>query len=329
MAKATAKSTKAKKTKEQPAPAPETASEGPRRLKAPKYRSFQLQKRIKSSNALPGAFRLLSQTFKTFARHWKLFVGITLIYGLLNIVLVQGFSAAGNLSDIKSTLDEIFTGNFGKLAGAATAFVYLLSVSGNTLSPTAGAYQLVLTLVISLVLIWTLRQVYAKKAKKVRIRDGFYQGVGPLVQFILVFIVVGLQLIPFALGLLLYGTITSNGIAASPLEQILWATVLFTTAITSLYMISSSIFALYIVTLPGMTPVLALRSARKLVLSRRWAVLRKVVFLPVALILLSGVVIIPLILFITPIAAWAFFGVTMLLLPLIHGYMYALYRSLL
>jgi hypothetical protein len=327
MAKTAEKSTKAKKKGKEETVSPAPALSGtPRRLKPPKYKSFQMHRRIKGER-LPGAFRLLGRSFATFGRHWKVFVGITVVYGLLNVILVQGFSAGGSLSDTKETLDEVFSGNMGQLASGLTLFVYLLSMSGNTVSPTAGAYQLILTLLISLALIWTLRQVYA--GQKVRIRDGFYEGVAPLVKFILVLILIGIQLIPFAIGMLLYGTVTSNGIAATTFEQVLWALLLFMAAITSLYMVSSSIFGLYIVTLPDMTPIRALRSARQLVLNRRWAVLRKVVFLPIALVVLSGLLIIPLILFLTPIAAWVFFAVSMLLLPLIHGYMYALYRSLL
>jgi hypothetical protein len=326
MAKATTSTKAKKKSKAESASPPQAPSDQPRRVKAPKYSSFRLHRRIKGEK-LPGSFRLLGRSFATFGRHWKLFLGITLIYGILNIVLVQSFNAAGNLSDTKSVMDELFAGSVGELISGIALFVYLLSVSGNTVSPTAGAYQLILTIIASLVFIWTLRQVYA--GQKVRIRDGFYKGVAPMIPFILVFLVIGLQLIPFAIGLLLYGTVTSGGIAATALEQVLWGILFFVAALISLYMVCSSIFSIYIVTLPDMTPMRALRSARQLVLNRRWAVLRKIVFLPIALILLSGLLIIPLILFLTPVAAWVFFAVTMTLLPLIHGYMYALYRSLL
>ena len=128
MAKATAKSTKAKKkTSPEAASTPEVVSDKPRRLQAPKYKSFQLHKRIKPTHGLPGAFNLLRQAFKTFGRHWKVFFGITLIYGLLNVILVQGFNAAGDLSEIKSTLDEIFTGNLGMLASGGSPCENVLS----------------------------------------------------------------------------------------------------------------------------------------------------------------------------------------------------------
>jgi hypothetical protein len=100
-------------------------------------------------------------------------------------------------------------------------------------------------------------------------------------------------------------------------------------ALLSLYMVTSSVFALYIVTLPNMTPMRALRSARGLVLGRRWTVLRKLLFLPIALFLLGALIMLPLIWFWAPAATWVFFALSMACLAALHSYMYALYRSLL
>ena len=74
---------------------------------------------------------------------------------------------------------------------------------------------------------------------------------------------------------------------------------LFFLALLSLYMICSSLFALYIVTLPNVTPMKALRSARQLVLHRRFLVLRKILFMPLALLVLGAIIMIPLIIFLT------------------------------
>jgi hypothetical protein len=94
-------------------------------------------------------------------------------------------------------------------------------------------------------------------------------------------------------------------------------------------MLSSSLFALYIVTLPDMTPLTALRSARQLVRYRRWTVLRKIFWLPVALLILAAVIMVPIIIWLTAIAQWVFFLLTMFSLVATHAYMYNLYRELL
>ena len=75
--------------------------------------------------------------------------------------------------------------------------------------------------------------------------------------------------------------------------------------------------------------MLALRSARDLVRNRRWTIMRKVLFLPVMLLILGLVVILPIIYISAAAAGIAFFVLTMIAVLLIHSYMYRLYRELL
>lgn len=303
-----------------------TSTLAPRKLKKPVYHSFRLQKRIKG-RSIASAFRVLKTSFVVLGKNWKVFAGLTLLYGVLNLILVQGFGASDSVDESKSVFDQLFNGSLGGLASGAGLFVYLLGASGNTANPTAGAYQGALSLLFSLVFIWALRQAHA--GQKVSFGDCFYKSMTPLVPFFLVLLVVGLQFLPLVIGTTLFSIVTSSGIAASSVEQLLWGVLLFGLAVMSLYMLASSIFALYIVTLPGMTPMQALRSARQLVKHRRWAIMRKVVFLPVSLVVLAGLVVIPLILFATPVAPWALILISMLILPMVHSYLYALYRELL
>lgn len=329
MAKAAA-TAKSSDKKAKPATSPRAKKEAAlssRKLKTSSYRSFRLHKRIKTSGPkVPGSFRLFGRATAMLVRNWKLFGGIVLIYGVLNVLFVKGLNGGSDLGSVKSSLDQIFTGSAGHIGTGLTLFVYLLGTSGNSQSAAAGAYQVILMLLISLVIIWVLRQLYAKQ--KVRIRDGYYKGVYPLIPFVLVLLVMGLQAAPGGLGITLYTTVVNGGIAASAPEKFLWGVIMFLLIILSLYMLCSSLFALYIVTLPDMTPIKALRSARQLVLHRRFEVVRKILFLPIALIVLAAIVMVPLILFVTPAAPWIFFVLTMIGIAIIHSYMYALYRSL-
>lgn len=303
-----------------------SAIQTPRKLKQPKYASFRLtRKRIKGAK-LPGAFGLFKNSFKILGSNWKLFLFIVVVYAVLNTLLVQGFTAINGATDTKSALDQVFTDDWGQLASGLTLFAYLLGVSGTAADATAGLYQLILALTVSLALIWALRQLHA--GKKIRMRDAFYNGMSPFVPFILVLLVIGLQLIPMVIGVALYATIVGAGIAATSLEQVLWALLAFVLSIVSLYMIMSSLFALYIVTLPDMTPMRALRSARQLVASRRWTVMRRVLFLPLALVVLTALIVVPLIFVSAALGAWVFFALSMLFLPITHSYMYTLYRSM-
>jgi len=315
----------AKKTKK---PVKKVQASTPRKLKKEAYKPFRLHRRIKPvSPKLPNVFKLFKSALGTLRDEWKLFLGITLVYGLLTIVLVRGFGGSLNLTELKDTLESVFGGGLNQLATAASLFSYLVGSAGTSNSPSGGVYQALLIIVMSLAVIWALRQVMA--GKKQKIRDAFYQGMYPFVQFTLVLVVIGLQLIPLLIGSWLYSTVINNGIAITSPEKLIWALLFFSMALLSLYMMCSSVFALYIVTLPDMTPMKALRSARQLVLHRRWVVLRKILFLPLAVLVIAGLIIIPLIMFLTPAAEWVFFVLSMFVLVFVHSYIYTLYRNLL
>lgn len=93
-------------------------------------------------------------------------------------------------------------------------------------------------------------------------RDSYYKGMYPLVPFMLVLLVIGLQLIPLVFGNLIYSSVLQNGLAITVIEKVIWLFLFLMLALLSGYMMISSLFSLYIVTLPDMTPLRALRSAR-------------------------------------------------------------------
>jgi hypothetical protein len=299
----------------------------PRRVKLGKYKSLRLQKRIKHPVKLTNVWRLTRQAALTLWLNKRLFIGITLIYGLLNLVFAQGLSGGTDVSSLKHALNQVFTGHFGFLASGVSIFVVLVGSAGNNTSQTAGAYQIFLALMGSLAIIWSLRQVLS--GARPRIRDAFYRGMYPLIPFLLVLLVISLQLIPLLIGSTLYTLVINNGIAVYAIEKFVWLLLFLTLALLTLYMLSSSLFALYIVTLPDMTPIKALRSARELVRYRRWTVLRKILCMPVILLVIAAVIMLPIIIVLTPFAKWVFFLLTMFSLVAAHAYMYTLYRDLL
>lgn len=318
----------AKKSVKKPRKAQVATKAKDRRLKVNPYQSFKLQKRIKHSKTqINGAFKIFKSSIKLLIDNWKLFGGIVLIYLVLNVILVKGFSSGSHIPELKQTLQSLFGGHYAQLATGVTLFGLLLGSASNTSSDLAGAYQSILLVIVSLALIWSLRQIVAKE--KIDIRDAFYKGLYPLAPFLLVLLVIGLQFIPLLVGGFLYNTVFGNGLAVTTIEQVLWAILLFCLALLSIYMVCSSIFALYIVTLPDMRPMQALRSARELVRYRRWLIIRKVLFLPLALLIIAAVITIPTLLWLTPIAEWVFFVLTILALAVTHSYVYSLYRELL
>lgn len=304
-------------------------SKKPRRLKEPTYKRFRYSKRIKHAQKLSSAPKLFMQSLRLLAKNWKFFAGLTLVYGVLALIFVKGIAGTGNITDIKTALDESFTGTANQISNSVTLFGVLVSSSAAA-DQTANLYQSIFVVIASLATIWGLRRVQDNQdGKPLRIKQAYYKGMQPLIPFLLVCGLILLQLIPFMLGATAYSVILGTGLAVGMLEQTIWATVFMVLAIWSLYMITPSVIALLIVTLPDMTPMRAIRSARKLVLYRRWTVLRKLLFMPFILLVISFVVMLPFILWIPVAASWAFFVWGLMLVPVTWSYVYALYRELL
>ncbi len=278
-------------------------------------------------NKLPSAFKLFGQAAKLIGDHWEVFGGILLIYGLLNLALIGGINGSSNLQDTKNGLGDVFTGQLSKLSTGLTLFGFLVTTgTGTTGTGVASAYQTVLLILISLVIVWVCRQLYA--GHKVRIRDGFYRGMYPLVPFVLVIAAISLELLPALGGGFLFSSLIINGVLTVLWEQIIVIVISLILVLLSIYWVCSSIFALYVVTLPDMTPMKALRSANDITRYRRAAVLRKLLFLPAALLLLAALIMVPLSLFATIAAIPVFFILTVIGVGIVHSYLYALYREL-
>ncbi|HXR49743.1 MAG TPA: hypothetical protein VN778_01820 [Verrucomicrobiae bacterium] len=303
----------------------EVIASKPRRLKLPAYKPFRL-KRVKYPEKLPSVWRLSAQTAQLVARRPWLFAGIAVVYAVLTLILVRGFGSGIDVASLKTQLD---TGpsHVAQLLTGVSVLVAMLNSSGTSAGDTSGAYQIIVGLVVSLATIWAARQTLA--GQSVGLRDAFYKGIYPLIPFVLVLLVVILESLPFLIGAWLYTTLVMNGIVATTLEQVIWGIVCFVLVVISLYMLCSSLFALYIVTLPDMRPIKALRSARQLVRYRRGQVFRKLLYLPVALLVITAVVMVPAILLVAGAATWVFFVWTTLILLIVHVYMYTLYKALL
>lgn len=316
------KKTPAKKTK------PKKLTAKPRVKKPRNYRSFRLASKIKQAprQKVPYSLNLIKQTLKLFNKNRRMFLGLLAAY-LLLALLARGFSVSTDFTAVKESVDQLAGQDAGKSGSTLGLYLYAITSSSTAAGSAASAYQLFILLIISLATVWALRQVMA--GERVRLRDSFYKGMYPLVPFVLVGLVISLQMIPALIGSFLLGTVLGNGIAVTLLEKFLWIVVFGLLALLSLYMVASSMFALYIAALPDMTPMRALRSARELVRHRRLGVGVRIVAMAVFLLLFSMAAVIPLIF----IASWAVEWTVLILggfsLVFFHGYMYKLYRALL
>lgn len=299
----------------------ETPTKTPKRLA--RLRPRRRPKPEAPPKKLTGSFRLFADSASLLRQHWKLFSGITLVYLILSIVLVGVLNSKLNVIELKQTFSE----QLGQLSASIALFGILLGSGGKPGSESGAAYQTIVILMVSLATIWALRQVLA--GKKVSVRDAFYKGMYPLVPFVLVLLFLCVEFIPAVAGVFILSTVFGGGLAATFIEQALWATLIFFLATLSIYLISSTAFALYIVTLPDVRPMEAIKTARRLVKYRRWSIIRKLLFLPLAFLVIGAVVLLPLIMFVPALVMWVFMILSMLALVFAHTYAYGLYKELL
>lgn len=309
-----------------------TQTDGPRMLKAPKYTSFRLRRRNKKNRpsrlSPPKVRDLWRQTWRVVKERPKLFVGIALVHLMLTLFLVRGFSSQVDLAGTRDILGQFYSGATGKAITTVSLFGQLVS-SGNsaTASASASAYQSMSAVVVALAAVWAARQQGSKTP--ITVRDAFYRGMYPLIPFVIVLLVVGVQLIPAAIGGWLYSTVVVGGIATSIIEKLLWLTLVLILITLSFYMITSSVFALFIVTLPDMTPRRALRSARKLVAHRRWAIAAKIVAMTLWLFVSAGAIMLPFLLIVPAVAEYIFVLLSAFAIVVPMVYLYNLYYGLL
>ncbi len=312
-------------------PAKKTNSQATSKVAMPRRRKLTRRNRkklTKGNTQVAGSFRLLAKAFRHLWRYKRTFGAILLIYTLLYFVFVKGFAANFQLTETRDLIKDAIGDELGTIGTASTLFGVLVGSTGSVDTEAAGVYQLLLLFVVSLTIIWALRYTYERKVNA-GLKQSLYQGMTPAVPYLLICLTVLFQTLPALIAMALYTIVQEQGLAVSIFENIAWVIFVVGGISVSIYWASSSVLASYIVTLPGMTPMRALRSARELVRFRRFLIVRKVAFLPVMLLVLAAVVLFPLVLYV-PIAAEILFLVYTLAVIIIgHTYLYELYRELL
>lgn len=264
------------------------------------HRSFRMTRRrdYARSLKLPGYFAFTNSVFAILWKNRKLFILLVVTYIVLTALLV-GVASQSSYSAIADSLNQ--AGNNilgGNLAGLANAFVLFgVSVSGGlsqTLSEAQSVYAVIIALMTWLTTVWLLRNVMA--GHKVKLRDGLYNASAPILSTFIVGFVLILQLLPLAIALIAYSAASVSGILSGGVEAMLFWIVASLLVILSVYWITSTLIALVIVTLPGIYPMRAIRTAGDLVVGRRIRILLRMVWLSLSMIIAWIVVMIPIIL---------------------------------
>lgn len=285
-------------------------------------------KAVKSKSRLPSVWQLVKGAIQLVRLQPKPLLGITAVYGLLVLILVQSFSAGDSVATLKSQFAPGFLRHANVLTSSVTVFGSMLGSVGNSVSGAAGAYQFFLLIIGSLAIIWAFRQIAELQATRVSVKQAYYRGMTQLIPFVLVIMVIGLEMVPFLLGATVYSAFVTQGIAVGLTENLIFISVFVVLAVLSLFLMSTTFLALYAVAEPEITPRPAMLAARALVRGHRLAVFRKVLFLPFAVLLAGLVIMVPAIAILPAIAPWLYFILSVLALLAVHAYMYTLYREL-
>lgn len=240
-------------------------------------------------------------------RKW-LYVRLIGIFFALSILFI-GALQTDNLSSINGIFDTVNSEtnilNPVMRAGATV----LSSVTGalnNNLSDIQYVYISVLIILGLLTVVWLVRHQLA--GDKVRVRDGLYNAATPIVaEYALVGVGI-LQLLPVALAIVVYISLTSSGIIDGGIEAGMFVAALFLMCVLTLYFMTTTLFALFIASIPGTYPLKAYRAARQIVAGQRLRLLLRLVWMVVVILIAWFIVLVPTIIVVNSIGAgnsWA------------------------
>lgn len=276
---------------------------------------------------LPKARLLLVAACQLLLKSPKAILGIVAIYLVSTIIFVSGLALSSNLLEARAALQTFFGDKLSGINSYILQTSYLFSNNGNPSSATGRTYQSIIMILCSLAIIWAVRQLHS--GKTISTKRSFYEGMDQLIPFVLTVVIVSLQLLPLSIGAFLYDMLVSNGILVHTYERVIAVIIFALLALWSLSMITYGFIAVYISTLKGLQPLVALRSAKDLVKYRKLLIWRKYIFLPIVLIVATVLLVSPFVLFMPVLAPWVFVVLGGLSFVIFHAYMYCLYRELL
>lgn len=260
------------------------------------HKSFRLTRRrdIPKRPQLPGYISFSRQVIGTLFSFRKPFAWLLVVYVAASLVLI-GVSQQEQYRELTEVLTQASTSGEDTIDTATqVAALFGSAVFGSfsgSLTEIQQFYLIMLYIVSWLVIVWMLRHLLAGSV--VRFRDGLYNACAPLISTICIFALMVLQALPGALGLLVFSLSTQNSVLSGGVAAMMFGVAALLLAALSLYWLTSSFFALLIVTLPGTYPMAAIRGASDIALGRRTSLLFRLLWLVLLLLLLWAIIVVP------------------------------------
>lgn len=265
------------------------------------HRSFRLTRRRDYARPLqlPGYLAFTARVWRALWHHKRTFMYLIATLTVVTVLLsgVASQAVYTQLSDtLRETSSNIFTGGWGELGKAGLLLITGVSGSfGNQPTDAQQIYGALILLFTWLTTVWLLRAQAAGGLPKAR--DALYNAGAPVASTLVLFLLLTVQLLPMALAYVGYNAATTAGLLeSSGLLSMLFFILAGLLTLLSLYLVTSTLFALVVVTLPGMYPWQALRTAGDLVTGRRFRILLRLSWMILLIVAAWLLVMVPLIL---------------------------------
>ncbi len=191
------------------------------------HKSFRRSYRedYKRKTNVPGVLHHTFASFGIIFKNWKLFLPLLIIVVVLNVLFV-GIMEETDYVDYQETLNEaslqVAGGDIGNFAKAGLLLISTVTTGGlsGESSEAAVVFGVLIFLIIWLVTIFLLRHLLAKH--KVKLRDGLYNAMTPLISTFLVLIVALIQCIPIFILIVVYSAAVQTDFLATPFYALLF-----------------------------------------------------------------------------------------------------------
>ena len=310
------------------------------------HRSFKRSYREDYARKLevPGLLHHAVDSALLLIKNWKLFVPLVIFAVGFNCLLVGLMSEESYVNfqeALENSPSSLASGELGNLAKSGLILVSTITSGGlsSGLSEIQIIFAVIIILLLWLITIYLLRHLLA--GKKVRLRDGFYNALTPLLSTFVVFAVGVLQSIPIFIFVIAYSAAVQTDFLSTPFYALVFFIFASLLLILSAYLLSSTTIALIAVSAPGLYPMTALKTASDLMAGRRIRFLIRIVYLLLFIGVVWAIIMLPIItidLFLKSRFAWLegwpvipVFLQIMTILSIIYSttYLYLYYRRVL
>lgn len=245
---------------------------------------------------LPSLTSQASAAFKMFFKFWKIFLPLLLIFVGLYIFLI-GAMSENTLADVKANVEQtnkdVADGKIGTVGKAGLTLLGIISTGGlTTMNDAQIVIAVLLFTIIWLVTIYLARHLLAGH-QEIKMRDGFYSALSPLVSTLVVGLIIFLEAIPIMLTIIVFQVALTTEFLSTPFYALLFFMFAALMITLSLYLLSSSFFAIIVVSAPGLYPLTAIRMAKNLIMGRRLRFLIRVFYLVIIVALLYLLLLMP------------------------------------